>query len=41
MVSTNSLDSSFKTIPPFPMNSPLRKIDFGSFQESGTQHSFD
>ena len=46
-VCTNSLNSSFKTIPPFPLSSSRskergqRKRDFRGFQESETQHSFD
>ena len=44
-VTPQSMTSSFKTIPPFPVSSSRskrrqRKRDFRGFQESGTQHSF-
>jgi len=46
-VTPHSLNSSFKTIPPFPVSSSRskkkdrkRKRDFRGFQESRTQHSF-
>ena len=45
-VTPHSMNSSFKTIPPFPVSSSRskkrgqRKRDFRGFQESGTQHSF-
>jgi hypothetical protein len=44
-VTPHSMNSSFKTIPPFPMSSSRskkedRKKDFRGFQESRTQYSF-
>jgi len=45
-VTPHSMNSSFKTIPPFPMSSSRskkkdkNKRDFRGFQESRTQHSF-
>ena len=42
-VTPHSMNSSFKTIPPFPVSSSRskqRKRDFRGFQESRTQHSF-
>jgi hypothetical protein len=45
--SPHSMNSSFKTIPPFPVSfsrskkEDKEKRDFRGFHESGTQHSFD
>jgi hypothetical protein len=44
-VTPHSMNSSFKTIPPFPVSSSKskkedKKRDFRGFQESRTQHSF-
>jgi len=44
-VTPHSMNSSFKTIPPFPVSSfkskkEDKKRDFRGFQESRTQHSF-
>jgi hypothetical protein len=45
-VTPHSMNSNFKTIPPFPVSSSRskkedkEKKDFGGFQEIRTQHSF-